>query len=352
VAKRQWERQLPEEHIRVEPYASLHQWLREFAQGNYPFLWVYGRPGLGKSQGIRAAVKKGLYVQGGKVSPLEFYRLCYKHRGEPIILDDGERLMNDDNKDGLRLVTTLTETDRIKTLHWKTVSQNRGEVPDEFRTSSPVCVISNQFTVDSALLSRAWLLHFDPNNSEIHRNAATWFWDQEIHDWIGQHHQRMKPLEARWYVKAAQAKEAGRHWQTLLLNLYSLDATDCVVQDLETSVAHPTKKDKLRAFTERTGNKRTNYEDRRQRLRDAGQLVLAPVLPIKVQGTRPAPRPTKEELQALDDGRISLPDLSGDAAARDNFVAPVTASPPPAPPRIVLDDSLPFDPRPQDDDGE
>jgi hypothetical protein len=251
-------KQLPDEHVRVTTYANLHQYLREFVAGKWNFLWIHGRPGLGKSQGIKAAVKgKGLYVQGGKVSALRFYQLCHEHRCEPIILDDGERLMN--NEDGLRLVTTLTDTDRVKILRWETVTANRDGVPRQFRTSSTVCVVSNKFTEDEALLSRASLLWFDPDNAEVHRNAAEWFWDQEVHDWIGQHHARMKALEARWYVKAAEVKEAGRCWRTFLLDLYCLDPTDCVIQDLETSVAYPTKQDKLRAFTERTGKQRTVY---------------------------------------------------------------------------------------------
>ena len=74
-------------HLRT--YADFRSYLADFADGIYPFLWIVGRPGLGKTESIRQAVRgRQVYFQkGGQLTPLQFYLDCYEHRNQPIILD-------------------------------------------------------------------------------------------------------------------------------------------------------------------------------------------------------------------------------------------------------------------------
>ena len=48
-----------------------------------------------------------------------------------------------------------------------------------------------------AIADRAHLVYFDPTPAEVHRNAAVWFWDQEIYNYIGQHLNLIDPTNSR-----------------------------------------------------------------------------------------------------------------------------------------------------------
>src|SRR4051812_19642598 len=104
----------------LKAYAELESYLADFAQGRYPFLWIVGRPGVAKTESLRAAVKThSVYSQkGGQVTPLQFYVNCYEHRGQPIILDDAEHLL--DNNLGAKLVSALGDTTPAKQMCYAT----------------------------------------------------------------------------------------------------------------------------------------------------------------------------------------------------------------------------------------
>src|SRR5215510_4195548 len=55
-------------------YKELQFHLREFMKGTFNFLWLYGPPGVGKTQAIKAAMRghKVCYLKGRK-SPAAFY---------------------------------------------------------------------------------------------------------------------------------------------------------------------------------------------------------------------------------------------------------------------------------------
>src|SRR5262249_27568969 len=145
----------------------------------------------------------------------------------------------------------LGNTTPDKKLSWNTRSPIPGDIPSEFLTNSPLCILSNKPTAHKAIQSRAVILYFDPTNIEVHKAAARWYWDQEIHDWVGKHLQDLPALEARWYVHAHYDKTSGRDWQQLLLKTRAPDnMPSIVVQDLETDPAYPSCEDKVRRFTE------------------------------------------------------------------------------------------------------
>ena len=133
------------------------------------------------------------YRKAGQLTPAQFYIDGFRHRGQPIILDDAEHLL--DNKIGAKLVSALGETSRVKYLSYGTTSRVLGEVPDSFSTTSPLCIIANRVTAHEDIQSRATILFHDPTNLEIHRAVARWYWDQEIHDWFGAHLNRLKPID-------------------------------------------------------------------------------------------------------------------------------------------------------------
>jgi len=91
-------------------------------------------------------------------------------------------------------------------------------VPQEFTTTSPVVVVTNDWATISlnvcALERRMHVLLFEPSAEEIHKEAAEWFWDQEIFDFVAAHLSLFAIHSFRSYLRAAELKRAGLPWHT------------------------------------------------------------------------------------------------------------------------------------------
>ena len=347
-------------HLRT--YAEFQSYLSDFVRGIYPFLWIVGRPGVSKTESITKAVR-GLavyYRKGGQLTALQFFLDCYFHRGQPIILDDAEHLL--EYKVGEKLISALGETSAAKQLCYGSTSRVLGDVPQTFYTSSPLCIIANKATKHAAIQSRAITLYFDPTNLEVHRAVAAWYWDQEIHDWFGRHLHRLPPLDSRWYVIADRDKRAGRDWRQIILTTHALDRASCVIQDLEGDSACPTREDKARRFLEILGNakgaSRASYFRLRRRMEE-GQCLVPQVVPtIPLRRTSPPAIPSLLELESRET-QPTQPEEEAqplDVPAREEFVQPIRGGVvlPTAAPRPVLDDALPWErpANPEDEEGE
>jgi hypothetical protein len=289
-------------HLRT--YQEFESYLSDFVAGLYPFLWVVGRPGVAKTESVLAAVqgRRVYYRKGGQLTPLQFYIDCYRHRGQPLILDDAEYLL--DNKLGANLVAALGDTSPAKLLCYASTHRTLGDVPQRYYTNSPLCIIANRGTAHEAIQSRAVTLFFDPTNLEVHRAAAQWFWDQQIHTWVRKHLYRLRPLDSRWYVTADRDKRAGRDWQRIFLEAHALDRASFVVQELETDPAYPTREDKSRRFAEvlgegSKGGSWATYFRLRKRLDDEGRLVAEAVSSIRLRSKKRPGTPSLEELDSL-----------------------------------------------------
>jgi hypothetical protein len=342
-------------HLRA--YLEFESYLTDFVRGLYPFLWIVGRPGAAKTESIKAAVRGQAvyYRKGGQLTPLQFYIDCYNYRGQPIILDDAEHLLK--HKIGEKLISALGDTSPEKLLCYGTTSRVLGDVPQTYFTTSPLCIIANKTTGHEAIQSRAITLIVDPTNLEVHRAVAAWFWDQEIHDWFGQHLYRLPPLDSRWYFFAQLDKRAGRDWRQIILKTHALDRPSCIIQDLEGDPAHPTREDKARRFVELLGNSkgasRASYFRLRRRLEEAQGLVPETVPTILLRRTAPPGTPSLLELESSETPRPDKADEEPqplDVPARESFGRPVEGevAPPTAPARPILDDSLPWE-RPESD---
>jgi hypothetical protein len=354
-------RKVPRGARHLRAFAEFRSYLTDFVQGRYPFLWVVGRPGVAKTESIRAALRgrEVYYRKGGQLTPLQFYIDCHHHRGQPIILDDSEHLLQ--NTLGARLISALGDTTRVKQLSYGTTNRALGDVPQSFSTTSSLCIIANKNTADEAIQSRAVTLYFDPTSLEIHRDAATWFWDQEIHDWMGQHLYRLRPPEARWYVIAYNDKQAARDWRQLILKAHANNRATSIVQDLEGDPACPMREDKARQFTElmgaTKGASRATYFRLRDRLEKEGRLAVQAVPPVPLRRTRPPGIPSALELESME---AKSPDHFDeeprplDVPARETFARPITGQAPSRNPpvRVVLDDLLPGEERQDVDEGE
>ena len=52
----------------------------------------------------------------------------------------------------------------------------------------------------------------------MYGDASTWFWDQEVFDFVGQHLPYLRKLTLRLFVKAYESKQAGDLWKDYVLD--------------------------------------------------------------------------------------------------------------------------------------
>jgi hypothetical protein len=179
--------------------------------------------------------------------PLQAYEHCH----QPIVLDDVDGLYKDSN--GIRLLKSLCQTEKTKSLSWqtdaKTLSSRR--IPRQFMTTSRVVIIANRWkTLNAdvaALEDRGHFLHFAPTALNVHRQAATWFWDQEIFDFVAAHLHLMDRPSLRTYVLADEMKRGELDWRTGIL-ARCLTGTALEVAKLRANPAYQREEDRVEAF--------------------------------------------------------------------------------------------------------
>ena len=69
----------------------------------------------------------------------------------------------------------------------------------------------------STLEDRGYCLLFEPSALEVHRQAAEWFWDQEVFDFIARHLHVTECPSLRTYYRAWEQKKAGLAWREVVL---------------------------------------------------------------------------------------------------------------------------------------
>src|SRR4051812_9554310 len=172
---------------------------------------------------------------------------AYQYQNKPIGLDDVDGLYRD--KNGVRLLKALCQTDREKAGSWLSDSKTleRRGIPTRFTTTSRVVIVANQWrSVDAdvaALEDRGHFLLFEPDPLEIHRRAAMWFWDQEIFDLVGANLPHTDQHSLRTYVLAAELKGAGLDWRGGVLSR-CLTGTKLAVARLRADPAFATEEER------------------------------------------------------------------------------------------------------------
>ena len=210
-------RRLPSHVVRVPTYAELEAYVRAFAAGHLHLLMLFGRPGVGKSRYVRQTLDHRACWISGQATPLGIYLEAYAHRHRPLVLDDVDGLYAD--RCGIRILKALCQTEPTKTLSWHTATPilRRQGVPQRFTTASRVALVGNDWkTLNAdvaALEDRGHILLFEPPALEVHRQAASWFWHQEIFAFVAAHLHLMAQPSLRTYRHAWELKQAGLDWR-------------------------------------------------------------------------------------------------------------------------------------------
>ena len=154
-------------------------------------------------------------------------------------------------------------TGTLKRLGWHSAAGSHYGVPTSFETTSRVPLLANELrslNVNvSAVLDRGHVLVFDPSGREVHLRTASWFWDQEIFDFIGRSLHWAQRLSMRDYALAWELKCAGMDWKGWLLARWGMRGTRLLVAKLKGDPSFRTEAQRVRAFLAQQGGCRATY---------------------------------------------------------------------------------------------
>jgi hypothetical protein len=187
-----------------------------------------------------------------------------------LVLDDVDGLYAD--RSGIRLLKALCQTEPRKTLSWHTATpilMRRG-VLRCFTTTSHLALIGNDWkTLNAdvaALEDRGHVLLFEPTALEVHRQAAGWFWDPEIFDFVAAHLHLIAQHSLRAYHQAWELKQASLDWRQAVLSRF-LTGTALAVAQLKADRTFVSEAARVRAFVQAGAGCRASYFRHAQKLR-------------------------------------------------------------------------------------
>jgi hypothetical protein len=248
--------------MRLTTYLELETIVQAFARGHLKLLILIGGHGLGKSRIVRQALAGRACWLEGNLSVFGLYCQLWEHRHLPVVLDDVDGLYA--QRDGVRLLKCLTQSEPLKSISWHTDAPTlqRQGIPQEFQTHSRVAIIANQWkTLNrnvAALQDRGHLLFFEPSPLEVHRRAATWFWDQEIFDFVQARLHWLEEASMRHYIAAWELKQAGLDWRSLILSR-CLSGRALLVAQLKADPQYGSEAERVQAFMAAGGGSRSTY---------------------------------------------------------------------------------------------
>jgi hypothetical protein len=267
--------------LRLATYAELDEYVRAFAAGHLHLLLLFGPPGVGKSRSLHQSLDGRAGWLSGQATPLGIYLQAFAYRNQPLVLDDVDGLYAD--RSGIRLLKALCQSEPVKTLGWHTATPilELRKVPPQFRTTSRVALIGNDWkTLNAdvaALEDRGHVLVFEPTALEVHRQAAAWFWDQEIFDFVAAQLHVMAPHSLRVYHQAWELKQAGLDWRRAVLSR-CLAGPALLVARLKADPTYASEAARVRAFVAAGGGCRATYYQHARKLRplaDVPKVTLA-----------------------------------------------------------------------------
>jgi hypothetical protein len=261
---------LPAHASRLATYGDLEAYVRAFASGHLNLLLIFGPPGVGKSRCIRQIIQDQVCWLSGQDTPFGIYLQAYEHQDEPLVLDDVDGLYRDPS--GVRLLKALGQSERLKTLCWHSAAPllTRWGIPRQFTTTSRVALVGNAWkTLNAdvaALEDRGHVLVFEPSPAEVHLQAAQWFWDQELFDFIADHLHLVGQHSLRTYTGAAELKQAGLDWRHGVLSR-CLHGPALAVARLKADPSYASEAQRVQAFAAAGWGGRATYYRYAQQLR-------------------------------------------------------------------------------------
>jgi hypothetical protein len=141
----------------------------------------------------------------------------------------------------------------------------------------------------AALEDRGHILFFEPTALEVHRQAAGWFWDQEIFDCVAAHLHLIAQHSLRSYGQASELKQAGLDWRRAVLSR-CLSGLDLLVARLQADGSFVNEAARVQAFIAAGGGCRATYYHHARKLRptvDVPRIALTQKTPPKTSTPTP-----------------------------------------------------------------
>jgi hypothetical protein len=253
----------------VTDYKELFKYLQAFADGHLNLLILTGPPGVQKTESVRAILNGRTCWLEGHITAMAFYQELWRNLDEAIVIDDVDNLSKDHAK--VQLLRCLCQTTPVKTIAWVSNANvlRRERIPLTFETTSRVLIIANEWKTlgvhVAALEDRAHLIRFEPTPLAIHYQTVSWFWDQEVFDFIGQHLHLITHHSMRFYHLAWEEKRAELDWKGHLLSKW-VSGKQLLVAALKADQAFNREEDRARAFIEKGAGSRATYFNISRRL--------------------------------------------------------------------------------------
>lgn len=156
----------------VEQFDTLEQYVRIMTDGVINSLFVYGAPGVGKTETVKRSLQKFgasfKYVQGGIKDSYSAAKILYENRENKIIVfDDFDTLFK--IKGAVDLLKVALQDHPSRTITWAdgTKRTKRDSIPQEFEFTSSVIVISNRPRIDPSLKDRSMIVNISAEKIEI-----------------------------------------------------------------------------------------------------------------------------------------------------------------------------------------
>ena len=218
--------EVPDYFDLITTYEELSQYTKAFADRLITFLLLVGSPGSGKSRQMKCDLVKTPHIWiDNHASNLGLYCSVYEAKDSPVVLDDINHLLK--SKMACSLLKALTQTEETRSVSWESTAKVLGErkVPTRFETSSPICLIANQWNGTdadmAAIQDRAMRVAFYPSAETIHIRVKELGWcDKDVWKFIGDNLSEIPQPSMREYYQAMTYRKAGMNWQEKLLKLW------------------------------------------------------------------------------------------------------------------------------------
>ena len=156
----------------VKTYKEIEFFIDMFKGGNAELLILESRGGLGKSRLIEDSLRDTHHLKIlSHITPMQLYILGHKFMDSPIVIDDCDGLLHNDQN--ISLLKMFCETREVKRVSWLSTCSLLKEqnIPLSYETKSKVLILTNDFQTLSkkigALQDRGWHILFEPTDKEI-----------------------------------------------------------------------------------------------------------------------------------------------------------------------------------------